>query len=595
MPEGRKQTFASITLGWVIILAFCTIAFASIYYIYSKFFKPSPTMLSLAAYFVDEKGNPSTPSSPDYDQSHLKIQGNVYHDGALKKGEVRLTVSNGDGSFRQSIPIEISETKAGTFDTDDPALRSVHPGDQIQITADVMSSELPGGRATEEIHLNSAPPANKLWLEIGSIVVFLVLAVIFFYAFTGRKTARKNRTAIIFSYVIMAIALALPMFGPIVLVHVFPRSVDGMIGAPAGLINTHTANLAPDQTEWALNIGGYSFKAPAKIADAKGVSAGNTGNSNTTKTAGIQTEPATAPRNLSPSSQQSSSTVEGETQSVSGSPPSSKPAAEKSLSPDSNPEVVKVQGGLVIPLSVIILSVIGGAINMTRKVPGFQKESEDADFPIGATMQNPASAVGGLVRLISGSQGQPPPAKATEVTLTIPDGANTPLPAKEGGQDTEKKAEPSLKDQAEGIDKEIDSRITDQVSRNRETEANVAKIRSLLPKMEDLFKSKKTDGPLFSKFNSYDDWLTSEPRLREMLGGSWRSELLNQYMYLISAPFLAIVSYYIIDLVGLNKQGVVVVIAFSVGLVSEKIVSWILGIATGYMTNPKNSPVTSNK
>ncbi len=72
--------------------------------------------------------------------------------------------------------------------------------------------------------------------------------------------------------------------------------------------------------------------------------------------------------------------------------------------------------------------------------------------------------------------------------------------------------------------------------------------------------------------------------MRNCLAGSWRVELLNQYMYLISAPFLAIVTYYVLDLLGLSKQGVVVVLSFSVGLISEKIVSWILGIATGYMS-----------
>ena len=43
-----------------------------------------------------------------------------------------------------------------------------------------------------------------------------------------------------------------------------------------------------------------------------------------------------------------------------------------------DPDIVKVEGGLVIPLYVIVLSVIGGAINMTRKVPGFQKEGESS-------------------------------------------------------------------------------------------------------------------------------------------------------------------------------------------------------------------------
>jgi hypothetical protein len=60
-------------------------------------------------------------------------------------------------------------------------------------------------------------------------------------------------------------------------------------------------------------------------------------------------------------------------------------------------------------------------------------------------------------------------------------------------------------------------------------------------------------------------------------------------MYLISAPFLAIVTYYILDLLGLSKQGVVVLLSFSVGLISEKIVSWILGIASGYLRNEPGS------
>jgi hypothetical protein len=54
-------------------------------------------------------------------------------------------------------------------------------------------------------------------------------------------------------------------------------------------------------------------------------------------------------------------------------------------------------------------------------------------------------------------------------------------------------------------------------------------------------------------------------------------------MYLVSAPFLAIVTYYVLDLLGLSKQGVVVVLAFSVGLISERIVSWILSVAGGYL------------
>jgi hypothetical protein len=121
-----------------------------------------------------------------------------------------------------------------------------------------------------------------------------------------------------------------------------------------------------------------------------------------------------------------------------------------------------------------------------------------------------------------------------------------------------------------------------QLQRNGETDTTLVQIRTLLSKMQELFKSRTTDEPLL-KFNSFEDWAAGQPRLGELLRGSWRVELLNQYMYLISAPFLAIVTYYILDLLGLSKQGVVVVLSFSVGLVSERIVSWILGIATGYL------------
>ncbi len=35
-----------------------------------------------------------------------------------------------------------------------------------------------------------------------------------------------------------------------------------MIGAPAGLLNTRTPSQDAGQTQWALNIGGYSYEAP---------------------------------------------------------------------------------------------------------------------------------------------------------------------------------------------------------------------------------------------------------------------------------------------------------------------------------------------
>jgi len=143
----------------------------------------------------------------------------------------------------------------------------------------------------------------------------------------------------------------------------------------------------------------------------------------------------------------------------------------------------------------------------------------------------------------------------------------------------------SLEEQATLIDHGLDSMVPSQIQRNTDTAIIVPKMQALVSQMQNLFAA--STKPTLRGYRNFDEWYVSRPRLREILGGSWRVELLNQYMYLISAPFLAIVTYYILDLLGLSKPGVVVVLSFSVGLISEKIVTWILGIAAGYMQTPK--------
>jgi hypothetical protein len=109
-----------------------------------------------------------------------------------------------------------------------------------------------------------------------------------------------------------------------------------------------------------------------------------------------------------------------------------------------------------------------------------------------------------------------------------------------------------------------------------------SEINNLVDEMKSYFDSSKIKKPLLG-FESYDDWMKAQPALRDVLTPPWRVELLNQYMYLFSAPFLAIVAYYMLDLLGLTKQPILVLISFSVGLISEKILSWLLGLASGYL------------
>jgi hypothetical protein len=565
--SGWKETL----LGLAVILVGLVVLTYAIHGAYTKYLLPAPGVVSLSAYFVDDSGNAVSADAPNSAKGHIKVKGDVSQGGQLiKNGSVNLTISSpNNGLFRQSVFIPFQN---GHFETDDPAFRSVHPRDPIDIKAEVTAAGL---NTTATLYLNHKPPVESpvstTILGWGLLATVMFLVVVFFVAFTGKKTPFKNRVAIMFSYLIIAIFLAVPLVAPTLLLRTFPTAYSAMIGAPAGLVNTHTPDQPEGGTQWALNIGGYSVIAatPAQASANKKVALDSTGE-----------KPATPTQVAAPSAEVAPAEAPGGNSSpTKAMPPSitthvpadetASPATTSTPPVEAETPVVQVTGGLLIPLYVIILSVIGGAINMTRKVPGFQKEGEESDFSLARPIAMVGTAV--LNRIMS----TPVPAGTTPPPIPLP-GVPTPPSAEPG------KTAPSLEQQAQAIDDQLVPLVTTQLQRNGETDATLAQIQALVSKMQDVYSSRKSNEPIL-KFASFEDWAASHPRLRELLRGGWRVELLNQYMYLISAPFLAIVTYYILDLLGLSKQGVVVVLSFSVGLVSERIVSWILGIATGYL------------
>jgi hypothetical protein len=80
----------------------------------------------------------------------------------------------------------------------------------------------------------------------------------------------------------------------------------------------------------------------------------------------------------------------------------------------------------------------------------------------------------------------------------------------------------------------------------------------------------------------------------EEASATWRTELLNQYMFLISAPFLAIATYYMLIGLNLTKVPVMVLMAFSVGLISESILRIITDTAVRFLHHQPSaaSPAT---
>jgi len=269
--------------------------------------------------------------------------------------------------------------------------------------------------------------------------------------------------------------------------------------------------------------------------------------------------------------------------------------------------VVDVQGGLVIPLYVIILSVIGGAINMTRKVPQLQEEGERSEIVVGgikatwkAAWNRVRHPLGGKTKSSSevpptGGQPSPPasePANATGTQTSPPASPpSTPAaPAKPApAAETSTAADDTI---AAEIDAKVGELLDAYVKSDSDAQNAKKNIRDLVNKMKELFDKRSDKGPILD-YESFDDWLQNRPALKDLFTTHWRVELLSQYMYLVSAPFLAIVAYYMLELAGLTKQPILVLISFSVGLVSERILSWLLGIASGYLR--ESPPQTANK
>jgi hypothetical protein len=671
-------------LGYLSLAVVIFIIAWAIYAGYARFLRPPAPVISLSAYFLDTTNG--TANSPE-----LKIRGQAHLNGhALKDGDVRLTVTRQEPPFEQSV---LTDLKAGVFEVGDSSFKSLLPNDQIHISAQVSSSEF-NGTATDELYLNTGPPSLSLSGEIALWVTVVTVIGVFLFAFTGMKTAWKNRTAIVLSYCIIGISLAVPLLAPVLLLRAFPRARCAMNVAPAGIVVTPIGEGSDVHTQWALNIGGYSTQQRADSSDTVGNS-DTSSNASIGKTEGKSTaskNPGNAPDVTSTSVPISQDSPQGKSTTPTLTPTQTASPSGNLTSPDGDSvghkdplkgsknlrssgnlacsDVVRVDGGIVIPLYVIILSIIGGAINMTRKVPRYQREGEHSEvsFPMGrlfslkgwkkyassdtsqslriesvrgaedtekgkgdpsqtgsvsasagasarnAGTEAPATGIEDAKKdnnpRQSGSAGtvahdgpdstgakdikkdnnstqiKPVPTATQNVSMEKPeDGQEGKI--EDGGADAHDER-PSAETAGE-IDSQLDALVKEQVSRTSDTDSTMSRIRTLVQQMRDLFDSKKTDDRILG-CESFEDWLGNRANLKELLGSNWRVELLNQYMYLVSAPFLAMVAYYLLELLGVAaRQPIVVLISFSVGLISERIVSSILGVATGYLRGGGNS------
>jgi len=631
-------------VGWVslfVVLVLFGFVFWAGYNFFSARWGTPPGTVSLSAYYA---GDPATQdSSGKAATQYLKIVGQVYQGGkTVPSGIVQLSVTrdasepSSAGYLRESASVDLNQGKFEIPDRD-PRFGAFLPSDPLHIVAKVSAPSIPEA-VKAELYLNVAPPRMVTWLK-GLVVALLIAMIVFFYSFTGREKPIKNRTAICFSYIIILIFLAGPLAVPVLLLRKYPATYGEMIGKPAGLLITVVGDPAQackdgkGPKQWALNIGGYSFvgdpctgiPAPVKEKPAK------TDQPNTAETPvppvtpkGQETtaeKPKPAPVKSAPTKGKKADAAARTTPSariagtsdkppdpvklpdpadaVKKTAPATQTPATTAKSADLN-QPVAIEGGLVIPFFVIVLSMIGGAINMARKVPRYKVRSDYSEISPGKIAQQTwssaasvvGSAIGAVQTLVSSGVS---PVITSVLPVAKPAGeapedqAKTVVDQHSGnGKKDGAAGEPAVpaEDQAAGLEGKIDALVKEQLIRRSAMNTCKEELNQLVQKMKDLFDANagNPDNPPLLKFDTFEDWFAAHSRLRELLIDNWRVELLYQYMYLISAPFLAIIAYYILDLLGLGgKQPVVVVLSFSVGLVSEKIVSWILGIATGYL------------
>ena len=605
-PSNRQDSAAVGCVILVIVLGFVVYGIYRAYYSYKGYDQPG--VVTLAAYFVDSSGNPVVDGTGD--DGHLKIRGTVSQAGKLlDEGNVRLTVAKTDDSFEQTVAID---AKGGQFESEDAAFRPLKPSDKLHITAEVSSTRL-AALVTQEVYLNTPQPLTTmkiiiLW-SVSGVAVILIL-VLFFRSFTGQRNPRKNRNAIIFSYLFGGVFLAVPLLAPILLLKVFPEVRRAMIGMPVGLVLTKLP--VDNKVQWALNIGGYSHLPATKSETA-------TGSPTPTPAPTATATPASSPTPTSRPTQNATSGASptpGTQPTASPAGTSAKTSAASEIKSEEWDGVVELEGGLVIPLYVIILSVIGGAINMTRKVPRFQGEGEYYEptafrpslSPWANVKKFGSTILGGFSKESPTAAASEPDESTKTETANVPESSEQPSEApvaeSETKTDAESAAQPSgqqpaadkpedpetaLNDKAKVIDAQLEDLVTRQVLRNSDTREFQKQIQDKVQDMQKVF-DQKTDDQRVLGFDSFEAWYGSRVNLKEVLGTNWRVDLLNQYMYLISAPFLAIVAYYMLDLLSLTKQPILVLISFSVGLISERILSWLLGLASGYLrTSPNQS------
>jgi hypothetical protein len=503
----------------------------------------------------------------------LRVSGAVLEQGKpLPAGHARVTVRRLNDASQQSVSVAI---KDGKFDSGETAaFRDYSRTDRLNIQTDVSKPDK-ALLISQTLYLNTFPPLRPGTAK-ATLSLLVIFSIAYFWAFTGVSTPYKNQAAIIVSYLMMNAFLALPFMAFYVLGRyqaVAEVARDVAWSAPVGILPAvplHDSDGKPAtevEPEWVMNIGGIVIERPQASAiveqqvvseakpgpgtDGAGVALGTTQTDSQTSTV---TEGA-----VKPASTQSGADA----------------AAGSQPQPTTAPVQFAVQGGLVIPVYVLVLSIIGGAINMTRVLPAYQREGQSLDISPHRWLRRVGERLMKHERLSEAfetmfAEGQAPNPKSGEHR-----GDGSASQRDEDGTET------------------ATFTVVATLGRNREAaqqshvgmSGRQASAAALCADTEKKPVASQTDA---SSAGGGADASSRTPEGKGHIGpkkvtaaeraAKWRQDLITQHMYLLSSPFLAIAVFYLLDWLDLRKKPLLVLVSFSIGLVSDQILSKILSV-----------------
>jgi hypothetical protein len=263
-------------------------------------------------------------------ENALVVTGKVIYRGLpVNNGTVRVSLETRNHLHGGSVTVPV--TNDGTFSTENRFQATVQPR---TITAEYVGSGANNkalrGSSTLELDRQSA----KYWWFLG---ICGAIAILLTLLFTGPFGALKARVLFIVTYLFTFASCVLPIVSAIYIGQ-NPNLRPVMVSSPVGILKARVVETG--DPEWFLNVGGsvVEFRPAVQPADS--------------------TTPAAAATSGGQTAGQESDSTEA-------------PATDAATV---TPKELLIKGGLVIPLYVLILAMIGAGINTTRKVPEIQRD-----------------------------------------------------------------------------------------------------------------------------------------------------------------------------------------------------------------------------